>query len=235
MCNHLYIDIMPNSLTIFDLDDTLLNGDTMVLWHHFLVEQRLIDDPDTFLAQDAEFDQLYRSGKLDMQKYLHFSLAPLQNLSAQEVDQLVSRFIDEKVKSRLYEQAKHLVAELREKHHHLLVISATVDFIVRPVAKLFGIQDVLAINVSRQQGCYTSNMIGTPSFQEGKVVRLHQWLTNQNWDPDILRFYSDSVNDLPLLEQVDEAHVVNPKGPLLDIAQRRKWPVHHWRRVNADA
>lgn len=224
---------MPNSLTIFDLDDTLLNGDTMALWHQFLVDQNLIDNGEEFLDLDRQFDEQYRSGTMDINAFLAFSLTPLGKLSAEQVNQLVQQFIDEQIKCRLYPQAKRLIEDLKEHHHHLLVISATVDFIVRPVAKLFDISNVIAVNIARQQGAYTTSIIGTPSFGEGKVVRLQQWLTTQSWQPDVLRFYSDSINDLPLLEQVDEPYVVNPHGTLLSIAQKRSWPVIEWQQAKA--
>ncbi|MFM2484553.1 HAD family hydrolase [Celerinatantimonas yamalensis] len=222
---------MPNTLTIFDLDDTLLNGDTMALWHRFLVQQKIVTNPDEFLTKDREFDALYRSGKMNIAEFLQFSLSPIADYSAEQVDALVQKFIDEQVIERLYPQAKQLVEDLVENHHHLLMISATVDFIVRPVAKLFGITDVLAINVARQQGVYTPQIIGTPSFREGKVIRLQQWLTTQSWQPDELRFYTDSINDLPLLEQVDEPYVVNPCEALREIANRRNWPILEWQTV----
>ncbi|CAG8998597.1 MAG: putative phosphatase [Candidatus Celerinatantimonas neptuna] len=223
---------MPNSLTIFDLDDTLLNGDTMALWHQYLCDRQLIDDPITFLEQDNEFDKLYRAGQLDIQTYLHFSLEPLQHIDAATVDSMVQTFIEERVKPRLYSEADGLIHELQEHHHYLLVISATVDFIVRPVAQLLGIQNVLAVNVTRQHGCYTSQIIGTPSFRDGKIIRLQQWLTDQPWTPDELRFYTDSINDLPLLEQVDHPYVVNPAQTLLEIAQKRNWTILDWNTTN---
>ncbi|MFM2483051.1 HAD family hydrolase [Celerinatantimonas sp. YJH-8] len=226
---------MPtNSLTIFDLDDTLLNGDTMALWHRYIVKQQLVDHSDQFLAQDREYEAAYRNGTLDMQAYLNFSLEPLQSYAAEQVDQMVQEFIQQTITPLLYPQAFKLMAELRQKHHQLLVISATVDFIVRPVAKLFDIQDVLAINVARQHGRYTPQIIGTPSFREGKIIRLQQWLTQQSEQPEDLHFYSDSINDLPLLEQVDHPYVVNPCQPLADIANKRGWPVLEWQLGNAE-
>lgn len=224
---------MPNSLTIFDLDDTLLNGDTMALWHQYLVDQHIVEDPEAFLAADQQFNLAYSNGSLDMQSYLNHSLAPLQQFSAEQVDTMVLQFINQRIVPLLYPQARDLMYELRKKHHQLLVISATVDFIVRPVAKLFEITDVLAINVARQHGRYTPQIIGTPSFQEGKIVRLQQWLTQQDEQPEHLRFYSDSINDLPLLEQVDEPYVVNPGPKLEEVAVRRNWPILRWQLENS--
>ncbi|GAA0783912.1 HAD family hydrolase [Marinobacterium sediminicola] len=218
-------------LAIFDLDDTLIDGDSASLFCRFLVEQGLADVE--LLAQEARLMRDYANGSLDMAAYIRLMTAPIRQMKPDELEALTHRFVCNQIVHRHYPQARQRLQEHREAGDLCLIVSATAEFIVRPVADTLAVEHVLAIELERDaQGCLSGKIKGIPSFREGKVQRLQDWLSELGQTPEELLFYSDSSNDLPLLEWADRPHVVNPDPKLSALARQRGWPVLHWMRAN---
>lgn len=218
---------MTKTLTVFDLDETLVAGDTAMLWNQFLVERNLVTEPN-FLERDKILMGRYARGELDMQEYLQFSLAPLASFNTEAIDALVGEFVAECVVPLFYPDGVSLLKQLKQQQGEQLIISATATFIVKQVATQLGIEDALGIDLVLDANCYTSKIAGIPTFREGKVARLKQWLEKNDQRFDSIHFYSDSINDLPLLDYCDSAFVVNPCPKLQTIAQQRGWQELQW-------
>ncbi|WP_417594274.1 HAD family hydrolase [Oceanospirillum sp.] len=219
---------MNNELFIFDMDDTLIDGDSSTIWNHFLVEKGIVTDP-SFLKQDDALMQLYRQGKMSMEDYLSFTLQPLENIPLSQLEQWVDECVSEKIMPRIYPQAKVLLEQLQSQQQEILVISATASLIVQPLAKAMGIHQALGIDLKEEYGRLTAQIEGTASYREGKVKRLEQWLEQLSLDRNRLKihFYTDSINDLPLCLYADQVHLVNPCPQLTEAAQTH-WHAHHW-------
>ena len=211
-------------LALFDLDNTLLAGDSDYAWGEFLVQQKKVDS-DHYTRMNEQFYEDYQQGKLDIFEYLRFALAPLAALEPQELIELHRKFMDEVVSKMWLPAAEALVEQHRAAGDRLMVISATNRFIVEPICQRFGISEIIATEPEQKDGRYTGGVAGVPSYQQGKVTRLQQWLEEKGETLEGSRFYSDSINDLPLLEVVDHAVAVNPDALLLAEAKQRAWPV----------
>lgn len=211
------------TLAIFDLDNTLLNGDSDHAWGEFLVAQGHVDEAD-YRRQNDEFYRQYQAGTLKIQDYLSFALAPLTQFDAQQLAALHQQFMAEIITPMYLPKAAELLAKHREQGHFLLIITATNDFVTTPIANWLGVDDILATQAEIRNQRYTGQIVGTPCFQQGKVTRLKAWLELQQHSLDGSYFYSDSVNDLPLLELVESPVVVDGDDALQKIAQQRQWP-----------
>lgn len=211
-------------LAIFDLDNTLLAGDSDYLWGCFLVEQGIVDAAH-YEAENARFYRQYQEGTLDIREWLAFQLKPLTEHSPDQLDAWRRRFIDEMIRPIILPAARALIARHREAGDALLIITATNAFITRPIADLLGIEELLATEPRRIDGRYTGEVEGTPCFREGKVVRLRQWLEGRELELGDSWFYSDSHNDIPLLEQVTHPVAVDPDPALTRHAEARSWPI----------
>lgn len=218
---------MANSLYVFDMDETLINADCAMLWHEFLVEKNIISSPD-FLEEDKRLMRLYAKGELDMQAYLTFSIHPIRHLSTEQVAQLADQCVEEKILPKLFPQAKVLLEELQQQQRTLLIISASVTFLVAAVAKRIGIKHAIGIDLIEKEGQFTAVILGTPSYQQGKVTRLQQWCASHNLTFSVLHFYTDSINDLPLCQYADFAYLVNPCKQLAKHGVKHHWPVLNW-------
>lgn len=216
-----------SELYIFDLDETLLNGDSSTLWNQYLVKQGIVNDP-LFLQEDTRLMTLYSQGKLDMQQYLDFVIEPISMIKARQIQQHVQQFIHSEISHRIFPQAKQLVKQLQQQGKEILIISASVDFLVANIAKHLTINHHLAIELHRNNDCYTSQIKGIPSYQNGKVLRLQAWLETQQVSFQDIYFYTDSINDLSLCNHVDHPRVVNPCPQLTIEAQQRNWPQLSW-------
>ena len=210
------------TLAIFDLDGTLLNGDSDYTWGQFLVEKGLVDTQAYKEANDTFFQQ-YQSGTLDIHEYLAFSLAPLKQFSRTELNHLHQTFMQEKVQPMMLEKAKDLLKSHKNQGHFLLMITATNQFVTGPISDALGMDHIIAPIPEVIEGHYTGKIIGVPSFQEGKVTRLNEWLAETGHTMEGSYFYSDSRNDLPLLELVDHPIAVDADETLTKIAQDRGW------------
>lgn len=212
------------ALAIFDLDNTLLREDSDYLWGRFLVEQGIVDD-DYYERENERFYQEYKAGTLDILEFLNFSLKPLSEHPMEQLLRWREQFMREKIDAIILPRARALVDSHREQGHRLLIITATNAFVTRPIADAFGIADLLATEPERRDGRYTGRVAGTPCFREGKVERLEQWLRGEGLNLATSWFYSDSHNDLPLLERVTHPAAVDPDDTLARHAEMKGWPI----------
>jgi len=212
------------NLAIFDLDNTLLGGDSDYLWGQFLVEKKLVD-PVIYEQENQRFYDEYKAGTLDIYEFLEFSLAPLSQHSTAELSELHNEFMQKKIDSIWLPKAEELLAKHRMNNDFLLIITATNHFVTAPIAKKLGVDDIIATMPEQKNGAYTGKVAGIPCFQDGKVERLSQWLQENNYSLDNSHFYSDSVNDLPLLLKVTHPVAVDPDDKLKIHAAEHCWPV----------
>ena len=219
---------MPQALHVFDMDETLVNGDCASLWSAFLVEKNIVIDPD-YLATDKALMVKYAKGELDMEEYIFYTLAPITTIPQHEIDNLVDEFVSTKILPLVFPEAITLVNALNAKGTRCLVISATVTFIVKKVAKSIGIENALGIDLVVEKGCYLNQVTGIATYREGKILRLEQWLAEQKTSFEAIHFYSDSINDLPLCEYADYAYLVNPCERLsVEAIKHPEWQIFDW-------
>lgn len=217
------------SLAIFDLDNTLLAGDSDYLWGQFLVQQGVVDGKE-YEAKNQRFYDEYKAGRLDIYEFLAFSLHPLTLFDAKQLQQMHAQFMQQMINPIICENARELVARHRLLGDTLLIITATNSFVTRPIAAAFGISNILATEPEMIDGRYTGKVSGIPCFREGKVENLHRWLQVQQMDLKQSWFYSDSHNDLPLLQEVTHPIAVDPDQQLREVADQQGWPIltlHH--------
>jgi len=212
------------TLALFDLDNTLLSGDSDYEWGCFLVRKKLVDKVE-FEAVNLEFYDQYKQGTLDIYEFASFCFKPLAERSMEELQTLHNEFMDTVIRPKMGDKARELIRFHKEQGHTLLVITATNSFITRPIVKAFGIDNLLATEPKIVNGRYIAEIDGTPCFQEGKVTRLKQWLRQNNASLAGSYFYSDSFNDLPLMEVVEHVIAVDPDEKLAKIAKQRAWKV----------
>ncbi|GGN33475.1 MULTISPECIES: HAD family hydrolase [Marinomonas] len=210
------------TLAIFDLDGTLLNGDSDYTWGQFLVEKGLVDTQVYKEANDKFFKQ-YQSGTLDIFEYLAFSLAPLTQFSKAELTALHQTFMQEKIQPMMQKKASELLKHHKDQGHFLLMITATNQFVTGPIGEALGMDHIIAPVPEIVNDQYTGRVVGIPSFQAGKVTRLNDWLAETGHSMEGSYFYSDSRNDLPLLELVTHPVAVDADETLTNIAQERGW------------
>ncbi|MCB5162683.1 HAD family hydrolase [Marinomonas algarum] len=210
------------TLAIFDLDGTLLSGDSDYTWGQFLVEKGLVDVQAYKEANDRFFVQ-YQSGTLDIHEYLAFSLAPLTRFTSEELAELHQTFMTEKIQPMMQQKAHALLKHHKDQGHFLLMITATNQFVTGPIAEALGMDHIIAPIPEVIDGAYTGKIVGVPSFQDGKVTRLNDWLAQTGHSMEGSYFYSDSRNDLPLLELVEHPIAVDADETLSRIANDRGW------------
>jgi HAD superfamily hydrolase (TIGR01490 family) len=212
------------TLAIFDLDNTLIAGDSDNLWGRFVCERGLVDG-EGFAARNDQFYADYQSGSLDITAYLHFALGPLKGRPQTELDAWHQDFMTSKIEPIMLPKAAALIDDHRKQGHELLIITATNHFITRPIATALGVAELLACEAQIVDGLYTGEPTGIPSYHAGKVTRLYAWLDGRDTTLAGAYFYSDSHNDLPLLELVDNPVAVDPDDTLLVRARESGWPV----------
>lgn len=211
------------ALAIFDLDHTLLNGDSDHAWGEFLVEKGIVD-ASFYRKQNDHFYELYKQSRLDIMEYLAFALEPLTRFSMQELAELHQQFMTSHIAPMRQKKADQLLAKHRDQGDYLLIITATNRFITGPIAEALGVDDILASDPEIEDGRYNGKVSGTPCYQDGKVKRLQAWLKATDHNLDGSYFYSDSINDLPLLEAVTHPFVVDGDDRLVAEANTRNWP-----------
>jgi len=211
-------------LALFDLDNTLIAGDSDYLWGCFLVEQGIVERDAYEIANQRFYDQ-YRAGELDILEFLDFQLRPLAEHDLDTLQQWRQQYVQEKIRPILLDKAQALIDRHRQQGDTAVVITATNHFITRPIADLYGINHLLATDPELQDGEFTGRVSGTPCFQQGKVTRLARWLETHNQSLQDSWFYSDSHNDLPLLNEVTHPIAVDPDEILQRHARDHDWPV----------
>lgn len=212
------------TLALFDLDNTLLSGDSDYEWGQFLVSKGLVDSA-SYEAANQRFYEQYKQGILDIHEFSAFSFKPLSERNMEELADLHREFMATVIQPLMSPAALALVDDHRAQGHTLMIITATNSFITRPIAQAFGIPHLLATEPKIVNGRYTQNIDGTPCFQSGKVTRLQDWLQGRDETLTGSYFYSDSRNDLPLLEMVDNPIAVDPDATLTQIARERGWRI----------
>ena len=215
------------NLVIFDLDNTLLDGDSDYNWSLFLIKQGILDQK-SYEQRNEQFYKDYQSGSLDIDAYAEFQFKPLKENPRSELDQLRSKYIAEVVSPMISSKAKNLVEKHRSLGDMLLIITATNSYITKPIANLFGIEDLIGTDLEEIDGQFTGKILGQASFQEGKIIRLNAWLEDRNLKLNEFEqtfFYSDSKNDLPLLKLVSNPVAVNPDNILEEEAKKNNWPI----------
>ncbi|MFO8154512.1 MAG: HAD family hydrolase [Pseudomonadota bacterium] len=212
------------SLALFDLDNTLLGGDSDHEWGQFLVDRGVVDG-ETYARTNDEFYADYQAGTLDIHAFLAFALKPLADHSLEQLQAWRAAFLAERIQPLILPAAEALVTEHRERGDTLVIITATHSFVTAPIAEHFGVDALLATEPEFRDGRYTGRVSGTPCFQEGKVTRLNTWLEEQGMGLRGSAFYSDSRNDIPLLERVEEPVAVDPDPALATHARDRGWPL----------
>lgn len=213
-------------LAIFDLDETLLAGDSEHLWCEFLIEQGLVDGSYYKLHND-QFYQDYQNGCLDIDAFLRFSLQPLTQFSLSHLNALRKDYLEQKIEPIILPEARKRIEDHRRQGHTLLIITATNRFITGPISAMLGISQLLATEPELGPDGYSGNIVGEPCFQEGKVVNLLKWLNSNPHRLDESWFYSDSYNDLPLLQKVQHPVVVDADDKLYQHAV-----AHNWERIS---
>ncbi len=212
------------ALAIFDLDNTLISGDSDHSWGEFLVSEQLVD-AQQFKKTNDQFYADYVAGSLDIFAYLEFSLQPLTEMSMAELDKLHKRFMQQVIAPMQLAKAKALLQQHRDAGDRLLIITSTNRFIVEPICHSLGVTEILATDAQIVDGRYSGKIEGVPTYKEGKVVRLNAWLAEQRETLEGSWFYSDSINDLPLLLEVDHAVAVDPCPALQEIAAQKHWQI----------
>ena len=214
-------------LALFDLDHTLLPLDSDYEWGEFTIRLGWCDASE-FKRRNAEYFEHYRAGTLDIHEYIRFATEAIRSRGPQQAAQAHARFMDEVIRPALRPQALELVERHRQAGEQLLIVTATNDFVTAPIAQVFGVAELIAVQLERDaHGQVTGEILGTPSAREGKVQRMNEWLAQRSLDwADIeTTFYSDSLNDLPLLEQVTYPVATNPDDKLRSLAHERGWPI----------
>ena len=210
------------ALAIFDLDNTLIAGDSDYLWGTFLVDKGYVN-AERFAATNDQFYEDYKSGQLDIFAYQRFVLEPLSKQTMTTLDAWHQNFLEEYIEPILLPKAQQLVDQHRQQGDRVLIITATNTFITRPIGEKYGISELLGTEGEIVNDRYTGEVLGTPTFREGKVTRLNEWLEAEKESMQGSYFYSDSHNDLPLLKLVDHPVVVDGDDTLLEYAQTQNW------------
>ena len=213
-------------LILFDLDNTLLSGDSDFAWAQFLIERGILDR-ELYQAQNEVFMKAYENGTLDISAFLEFQLKPLARHARRELNAWREEFMQKKIKPMIGSKPQALIRSHQTPNKLAVIITATNRFITEPIAAELGVPHLIATDPEERDGEFTGNVVGIPCFREGKVQRLDEWLSAHGTRLGELEtwFYSDSLNDLALLERVDHPIAVDPDTALSSVAHARGWPV----------
>ena len=214
-------------LALFDLDNTLLAGDSDFEWAQFLIEQKVLDR-EVYEARNRSFYEQYKAGTLDIHEFLDFQLKPLSRHARRVLDGWHEQFMRDKVRPMMGRPAQELVDTHRAAGDVCVIITATNSFVTAPIARAFGVEHLIATEPEQRDGEFTGGVAGVPSFREGKITRLAQWMAERGWNWDSFAdstFYSDSLNDLPLLGLVKRPVAVDPDDTLRAHAERHGWRI----------
>ena len=215
------------NLALFDLDNTLIAGDSDFQWAQFLITKKVLDR-ELHEAKNIEFYEQYKAGTLDIHEFLDFQLKPLARHPRAQLEAWRSEFVQKKIMPIIAPGARSLIERHQLDGDLCIIITATNSFVTAPIAQLFGINHLIATEPEQKEGEFTGRITGTPSFREGKIERLEKWLDEHNltWF-SFLRswFYSDSLNDLPLMSKVTHPVAVDPDVTLKNHAEKNNWSI----------
>ncbi len=217
---------MKQNLALFDLDNTLLAGDSDYNWSLFLISEGLLDAK-THQDRNEQFYQDYKNGCLNITEFLAFQLKPLSEHSKKFLDELHVKYMDKVIRPMMTKKAQALVDEHKAAGDLCVIITATNSFVTKPIATAYGIEHLLGSDPEMVDGEYTGGVTGVPTFKEGKVIRLNQWLEARGTklsDYTVSYFYSDSHNDLPLMKLVTNPVAVDADENLTAYAKEQAWP-----------
>ena len=215
------------NLALFDLDNTLLDGDSDFEWSQFLIRTGVLDR-ELFESMNLTFYDHYKAGTLDIREFLDFQLKPLSRHARTTLDEWHQRFMREQALGMITQPARDLVNRHLASGDVCVIITATNSFVTAPIAREFGVENLIATEPEQKDGEFTGRVAGVPCFREGKIIRLESWLAQRGWELDSFAkttFYSDSLNDLPLLGKVNNPVAVNPDATLRAHAEKSGWPV----------
>ena len=214
------------NLALFDLDNTILAGDSDYNWSRFLIQEGYLDGA-IHAEKNEKFYADYKDGTLDIFAFVEFQFKPLARNPRSVLNQLLKKYVEEVIKPMITDKARALVKEHQEAGDLIIVITATNSFITKPIAALFGIENLIGTDPEEKEGEFTGKVSGLPSFKEGKVTRLEAWLKSKNLSLASFEksyFYSDSHNDLPLMEKVTHPVAVDSDDILSEYATSKGWP-----------
>lgn len=213
-------------LALFDLDNTLLNGDSDYEWSQFLIRIGILERELFEVKNQAFYDQ-YKAGTLDIHEFLDFQLKPLSRHARKTLDEWHEQFMEESVLPMVTQPARDLVQRHQQAGDVCVIITATNSFVTAPIAREFGVEHLIATEPEQIAGEFTGRVADVPCFREGKITRLNNWLAQRGWtlEASDSTFYSDSLNDLPLLNQVRRPVAANPDATLRRHAEQHGWPV----------
>ncbi|QDC89594.1 HAD family hydrolase [Candidatus Methylopumilus universalis] len=214
------------NLALFDLDNTILAGDSDYNWSRFLIQEGYLDGA-IHAEKNEKFYADYRAGTLDIYAFVEFQFKPLARNPRTVLNQLLKKYVEEVIKPMITEKARALVKRHQDEGDLIIVITATNSFITKPIAELFGIENLIGTDPEEKEGEFTGKVSGLPSFKEGKVTRLEAWLKNKNLSLASFEksyFYSDSHNDLPLMQKVTHPVAVDSDDVLSVYAKSKGWP-----------
>jgi HAD superfamily hydrolase (TIGR01490 family) len=214
------------NLALFDLDNTILAGDSDYNWSRFLIQEGYLDGA-IHAEKNEKFYADYKAGTLDIYAFVEFQFKPLARNPRTVLNQLLKKYVEEVIKPMITEKARALVKRHQDEGDLIIVITATNSFITKPIAELFGIENLIGTDPEEKEGEFTGKVSGLPSFKEGKVTRLEAWLKNKKLSLASFEksyFYSDSHNDLPLMQKVTHPVAVDSDDVLSEYAKSKGWP-----------
>lgn len=214
-------------LAIFDLDNTLLGGDSDHAWGEYLIHAGLVDADEHRRLNDGFYAQ-YKQGVLDMNEYLEFAIAPVVGFSRARLEALHAEFMRLFVEPMMLPAAQQLIDRHKADGDMCLIVTATNRFVTQPIANRLGVHDLIATDLEENAGVYTGKIAGIPCFKAGKITKLNNWLSARGDNTLSLSnsiFYSDSFNDIPLLEAAAEAVAVDPDDTLRAHARNKGWQI----------
>ena len=214
-------------LALFDLDNTLLSGDSDFEWAQFLITKGVLD-PEVHEARNDYFYEQYKAGTLDIHEFLDFQLHPLARHPRSQLDAWHAEFMDTRIRPMIGDKARDLVRQHRDRGDLCALVTATNSFVTGAICREFSIAHLIATIPAQENGQFTGKPRGTPSFREGKITRVEDWLESMGlWWSNFERswFYSDSLNDLPLLSRVSDPVAVDPDDTLFAHARSHAWPI----------
>ena len=216
---------MKRNLAIFDLDNTILNGDSDYSWINFLIEKGFVDK-DEYERKNKYFYDQYYQGKLNYDEWAEFALTTIKGKKPEEIEDILSKFLSEIIEPMINIYALKLLHDHTHNNDIILLASATNSVIVEPIAKRLGFKNIVSTEVEIIDEIYTGKVLGIPALNEGKLIKVKEWMLQNSIESfDNTSFYSDSINDLPLLAAVSKPVAVNPDDMLREECRKRSWEI----------